>query len=376
MMKYLQLFTYSCVLVMSLCLHLILNQYSLIIIELCIAIILTTLYLFIKDFMRIRSTHRTYSWLGQHHFLVILIIWGLFAIKFPYLWIYSPLLFIENKLSRQQFIPALGIIFVVSCLTINIVAATLIGIICLLTYLSIQEMSLVKSKISQSKHQIDQLTEINDRIQTELVRLTEIQDQQRQLSVLNERKRMTHEIHDILGHQLSSIIIQLNALALISKENHIQNKLLDIQEILNTSMDNIRQVIHAERATSTDIQKELQAIINDFKHCPVHFEYQVSTDMPIFVQHSLIQIIKEGLTNIHKHSNATAVTISLKEVNLHWILLIYDNGTLGNYQLSKSGIGLLSMEERVNQMKGELIIHQDKGFRIYITIPVQGGKDA
>ena len=358
------------------CLHILLVDYQLIIIEACLAIVIISLYLVLKDTHHILPSKMLNKVFSQWQVPGLCLVWGLAAWKFPYLWLYTPLLFVEIKLGHKQILSLISGAFICISFALNPVIAIMICLMSFITYIINQEINLFQAKEHHSTRKIDQLTQLNERIKTELVRLSQIQDQQRQASILNERKRITHEIHDIIGHQLSSVIIQLNALELTSQEPHIQVKLSHIQDVLNTAMTNIRKVIHTQRDSAIDIENELKEIANDFTQCPINFEYQVMTSMPVFVQHSLIQIIKEGLTNIHKHSNATFVNLSIKEVQHQWILLLYDNGDQGAYSLKQSGIGLLSMEERVRQMDGNLFIHQDNGFRIYITIPIkEGGTD-
>ena len=74
------------------------------------------------------------------------------------------------------------------------------------------------------------------------------------------------------------------------------------------------------------------------------------------------------MSNIIKHSNATNVSIVLREHPALFQLIIKDNGTQSIYK-SDNGIGLKNISDRVFAFNGNVNISSDKGFRIFISIP-------
>lgn len=219
--------------------------------------------------------------------------------------------------------------------------------------------------------QIDHLRLKNDRIRKEQQRLISIQHSLKEETMLTERRRIINEIHDILGHQLSGAIIQLAALEYMTDQPDIQTELKTIRQILDQGMHNIRKIIHYERETSINLKIEVDRLIQSFTKCPIHYIYQIDTQPPSRTAYGMIQIIKEALTNINKHSNASHVKLHLREINQKWMLLIYDNGDERPLSPSSPGIGLLSMEERVMSLEGHIHINQEQGFRIFISIPIK-----
>lgn len=217
-------------------------------------------------------------------------------------------------------------------------------------------------------HQIDNLSAVNKRFRQEQKHLIAVQDQQSQERVRLERKRIVDEIHDILGHQLSSAVIQIGALEYIVKDEEAKESLGQVKGVLNTSMDNIRAVIHAERASTIQLDQALQQLTEDFTKAPIQFVYQNSRPMTNQYAHSILNIVREGLTNINKHSNATKVQLRFVEAVDHWQLLLADNGH-DIESINSSGIGLMNMEERVELLGGKVHFSTDNGFRIFITIP-------
>lgn len=226
-----------------------------------------------------------------------------------------------------------------------------------------------------SYEEIDTLRHLNERFRQEQHSLLALQDDRVHESIRQERRRLVEEIHDALGHQLSSAVIQIAALEYLSEEGEVKEALTSVKEVLNTSMANVREIIHTERRTTLDLKQELQALVDNFTKCPINFTFTNHQPMTNQVAHSVVNIVKEALTNINKHSNASLVTLRFVVLDKQWTLLIVDNGdqTAPNNvnQPSSSGIGLLNIEERINKLAGTLHINQQNGFRIFITIPIQ-----
>ena len=79
-------------------------------------------------------------------------------------------------------------------------------------------------------------------------------------------------------------------------------------------------------------------------------------------------MVKESLSNVMKHSNASEVSVTIVEHPAIYQLIIKDNGTKGSYDRNK-GIGIQNIEDRVNALDGNMHISTENGFRIFISIP-------
>ena len=132
-------------------------------------------------------------------------------------------------------------------------------------------------------------------------------------------------------------------------------------------MNSIRASIHKIHAQSFDLEDEINKVIQNYLFCQVQFNYSMSDITPTKIKTTILPIIKETLNNTAKHSNATLIKISIRELEKHYQIIINDNGTLINRK--SSGIGLNSMKERIDSLNGLLNINTDDGFKIHITIP-------
>jgi signal transduction histidine kinase len=93
----------------------------------------------------------------------------------------------------------------------------------------------------------------------------------------------------------------------------------------------------------------------------------------------LLAVIKEALSNISKHSDATEVKLILREHPALYQLIIRDNGSKpvqglvlspeGEYIPGSQGMGLKSIFERVERLNGNVRITIDNGFEVFVSIP-------
>ncbi|NLP16509.1 MAG: sensor histidine kinase [Clostridiales bacterium] len=207
------------------------------------------------------------------------------------------------------------------------------------------------------------------------------QDYEINLATLNERNRISREIHDNIGHLLSRAILQVGALLTITKEKIIHDELSNLKNSLSQGMDDIRNSIHNMHDESVDLYSQIEQMIKEFTFCKIDFEYDVAKPLPIALRYCFIAITKEALANIMKHSNATRAHVIIREHPALYQLIISDNGTISEQKKShirqhlesyeyREEMGLRNIADRVKSFKGNLNISTEDGFRIFITIPI------
>ncbi|MGX7106506.1 sensor histidine kinase [Hutsoniella sourekii] len=184
-------------------------------------------------------------------------------------------------------------------------------------------------------------------------------------AILNERRRISRDIHDNVGHELTSSILQVKLLRLRHEE--LDSDLALLEATLTSSLDQIRHLIHDLHRDSADFALMVRRIIDEYRFCPVHFTTQLQSEPPTLLSLELIGIIKEALSNVAKHSDATRVDISFTETPSTYTLLIIDNGNLR--PMNDEGLGLISIKEKIYELAGDIHITNHKGFRLYMTLP-------
>jgi len=219
----------------------------------------------------------------------------------------------------------------------------------------------------------DEAREMSLRLQKQNRDLMEKQDTQTRLATLNERSRIAREIHDNVGHLLSSAILQVGALLTINRDEKIKQHLEVLQTTLSEAMDSTRKSVHALYEESLDLKLQIEKLVRNFTFCPLYYEYGFVSNPPQNLKYAFIAIIKEALANLIKHSNATRAEVILREHPALFQLIIRDNGTVKNYH-PDAGLGLKNMTERVQALNGIINIFTADGFEIFISIPKEGMK--
>ncbi|MBO0412220.1 sensor histidine kinase [Enterococcus hulanensis] len=188
------------------------------------------------------------------------------------------------------------------------------------------------------------------------------------LEISEERNRIARDIHDNVGHLLSSAIIQLGAIEAINQSSQLKKPLTQLKSTIHTGMDNIRESVHDLHETSLTFEKGLELLIADFQYCEIELRGNVPQNLPQEQGRTLLMVMKEAFSNVMKHSNATNIILSFNELPAFYRLQILDNGTLA--KKSGDGIGLKSMRQRVEQIGGQLHISQTPtNFMINVILP-------
>lgn len=189
------------------------------------------------------------------------------------------------------------------------------------------------------------------------------------IAVLTERNRIAREIHDSIGHSISSSILQVEALKVISDDNTIDGLNL-LQNTLSNGMDDIRSSIHNLYNESLDLMKRIEQLCEETSSLDININYKLEEQLPYDLKFDILSIIRESITNCVKHSKATKLNIILlTQPNFHTII-VKDNGKsfIKTEDLFSQGIGLLSMDEIARKYDGFLNYEFEDGFKIHITL--------
>lgn len=199
-----------------------------------------------------------------------------------------------------------------------------------------------------------------------------------ELAILKERNRISREIHDNVGHALSTTMIQLSAIERIAnkEKSSIEDIACNLREFIKDSLDNVRKAI---KELKPDEYNEVEAIFkieellkNFEKMTNVKIIYRISKNrwsLNYKLSNAIYRIIQEALSNSLKHGKATEIRVIMNFSDEGLVLLIEDNG-LGCDKIIYNGVGLKGIEERSREIEGELKISTSKGngFKIKLAI--------
>lgn len=186
--------------------------------------------------------------------------------------------------------------------------------------------------------------------------------------LLDERIRLSREIHDGFAQTLAFLLIQLKRILRFYEEKDEDKFITAFEEsyqTLSESYVDIRESISSLRvAPEKDLITTLQPVLCDFEKktkIPVEQSFEpLLISIPESAIFHIIRILQESLSNIRKHSEATSVEVRGCNQGNTYILIIKDNG-IGFDQTDheneiKDHIGIKSMVERAELIDGKLHI--------------------
>ena len=198
-----------------------------------------------------------------------------------------------------------------------------------------------------------------------------------------ERKRISREIHDELGQQLTAIKMDVFGLKkkLFALDENIEFKIKEIFSAIDNSINTVRRIASELRPGILDDLGLLEAIkwqISEFMdRTQIPIEFFTNIDAETFspeVTIAVFRIFQESLTNIARHAQASFVTCELMKPDHHLMLTITDNGVGFNTDKKDkvNRLGILGMKERIRLLSGtfELTSEVKKGTCIKIIIPL------
>jgi two-component system nitrate/nitrite sensor histidine kinase NarX len=220
-----------------------------------------------------------------------------------------------------------------------------------------------------------------------------LDDEANRLSIMEERTRIAHELHDSLAQTLASVKFQVRVLDETLHQGDEATTWAELEKIENSideANTELRELIAHFRAP-VDRRGLLPAVertVERFRHeGDIHIFLQKewpSRELPPDVEIQVVRIIQEALANVRKHSEANVVRVLMRG-NEHgdYIILVEDDGVGMSKQLAPDGnagehVGLSIMRDRARRLRGQLRIESEpgEGTRVLLTFRYPpGGAD-
>lgn len=204
----------------------------------------------------------------------------------------------------------------------------------------------------------------------------------KQQARMNERRRLTREIHDTLAYTLTNLVMMLEAALDLTPEDcdGLKKHLRLIREQAQKGLADVRRALQALRPMEMAKVTGLPAITNLVKTFTSATQIEVALnlgDAPITLGKeadlTAYRLVQEGITNAIRHGLASSIEISLSTQNEGVNIYIKDNG-FGAAKLQK-GYGLSGMSERIAQLGGKLEIYTKPGAGFLLSAWVPWDKE-
>jgi len=194
----------------------------------------------------------------------------------------------------------------------------------------------------------------------------------------NVYANLARELHDGIGQHLASMKLQTKLAGMQTRNLHLDN----LNTELDASVTGLRRLLSGlhpvlidqnDIATALKIESENKEKIHNIH---IKLDIRVST-LDKSLEHQIFRIFQECITNAIQHGKADEIGIELKQSENKVTFLFFDNGKgfdrkkLTDHS-NQTGLGLVSLNERISLLNGQLSIRSSQKFgtEIFITIPI------
>lgn len=189
-----------------------------------------------------------------------------------------------------------------------------------------------------------------------------------QLAIIAERERIARDLHDILGHTLSSIALKAElAEKLLAQEKHqqAQQHLSELHQIARNSLSLVRQTVSGYKHRG--LSGEIMALCEKLRESG--FVVELTGDIPQLsprAETALILALTELTTNVLRHSKGNHCQIEFRNSCDKILVRMRDNGKVEELV---PGNGLQGIQERLNALAGDIQSSINKGCEFVISLP-------
>ncbi|MEO8135334.1 MAG: response regulator [Betaproteobacteria bacterium] len=237
----------------------------------------------------------------------------------------------------------------------------------------------LRREVAERKLAVEQLRASEENLRGLAVRLHSVREE--------ERARISREIHDELGQELTGLKIELSWIAsrLPKDLGALVEKAKSTLGLIDDTIESVRKIAAGLRPAVSDqlgLAGAIEWQVKDFrKRTGIRCKLSLPGELPAFDPEqatAMFRICQELLTNVARHAAASRVEVALHLESARLVLSVEDNGRgLGEVRLfGLQSLGFLGMQERLRPYGGKIEIDSTggKGARITATLPLDHGR--
>ncbi|PNE37331.1 MULTISPECIES: sensor histidine kinase [Streptomyces] len=211
---------------------------------------------------------------------------------------------------------------------------------------------------------------------TVLWQLNAAREAQTRLVIAEERLRFARDLHDVIGSDLSVIALKAELAERLAQAPEARSEMAQVQSLTRGLHNEIREVVNGYRTTdlTTELQGAQAVLEAAGVSCRIHQEGDVP--LPQEAQTALGWVVREGVTNVLRHAQASTCTIRLTGTGHGPTRLDIVNDGTGRQTTSEGGNGLAGLVERLAPLGGTVSHGRAAGptYRLTVHLPRQGNR--
>jgi two-component system sensor histidine kinase DesK len=193
-----------------------------------------------------------------------------------------------------------------------------------------------------------------------------------ELARIAERERIGRDLHDLLGHTLSVIVLKSELASRLAERDTARAiaEIRDVERISRDALAEVRKAVRGYRGES--LRDEIGSATRVLHAADITADIDIDVEQtPLAPEEdcALAFALREAVTNVVRHAGATRCAIRLRSEDGRRVLEVRDNGRGG---LAPEGSGLSGMRERLRQVAGTLERDGREGTRLVMSLPAAG----
>jgi len=186
-----------------------------------------------------------------------------------------------------------------------------------------------------------------------------------------ERLRISRELHDAWGHELTALGLQLEIASHVTGPGRANDHVVQAKGLAKSLLGKVRDVVAALReAERCDLKDALEALARSVPTPAIHVDYAPDVQVGPDQAHALMRCAQEAITNAVRHAKAPNLWLQVARDGEGVRLVARNDGNV-RPAASSAGSGLLGMRERVEALGGRLAVRagSDSGFTVDAWLP-------
>lgn len=186
-----------------------------------------------------------------------------------------------------------------------------------------------------------------------------------------ERLRISRELHDAWGHELTALGLQLEIASHVTEPGRANDHVMQAKGLASALLAKVRDVVATLReAEPCDLKDALEALAQSVPTPAIHVDFSPGVRVSPDQAHALMRCAQEAVTNAVRHAEASNLWLQVTSDG-EGVRLIACNDGSARPTASSPGSGLLGMRERVESLGGKLAVRTggDFGFTVDAWLP-------
>lgn len=201
-------------------------------------------------------------------------------------------------------------------------------------------------------------------------RLAQVQAEKELLAADAERERIARDLHDLLGHTLSVIVLKSELASRLAERDSARaaQEIREVERISREALQEVRAAVSGYQGSGLKAELARAKVALDAAGVRLDYSGQPGP-LPPAVEHGMGMVLREAVTNVVRHAHARECRVSITQSGSHYRLEVADDGVGGE---APEGTGLTSMRERVRALGGEFTRDGTQGTRLVASFADAG----